>query len=253
VSASLSVRNVSLEYAQPAGTRLPVLGSVTATISSGEFVSLVGPSGCGKSTLLRILAGLKMPTHGSVTMDAQPIVEPSPRIAIMFQDANLMPWRTVVQNIALPLEIAGHPRDERDARAKALLPRLGLAEFGDAFPRELSGGMAQRAALGRVLVQQPDVLLLDEPFGALDALTRERISLDLLNLWQVAKPTILMVTHDIHEAVLLSDRVLVMSRRPGRTIADVKVDLPRPRAMTDTYDERFVAVARQVRFAIEGA
>ncbi len=253
MSASLSARNISLEYAQPAGKRLPVLDRVTASVGSGEFVSLVGPSGCGKSSLLRILAGLKSPTHGSVAIDSQPITAPSPRIAIMFQDANLMPWRTVVQNVALPLEIAGISRNQREARARALLPRLGLAEFGESFPRELSGGMAQRAALGRVLIQEPDVLLLDEPFGALDALTRERISLDLLNLWHGTRPTILMVTHDIHEAVLLSDRVLVMSQRPGRLIAEVRVEIARPRAVANMYDATFVEYVRTVRTAIEHA
>jgi NitT/TauT family transport system ATP-binding protein len=244
---------VSLEYELSAGRHLQVLNAVTAHIAAGEFVSLVGPSGCGKSSLLRILAGLKAPTHGQALLDDQAIAEPSPRLAIMFQDANLMPWRTVVQNVALPLQIAGINSEQRDARARALLPRLGLSEFGDSFPRELSGGMAQRTALGRVLIQEPDVLLLDEPFGALDALTRERISLDLLMLWQDTNPTIVMVTHDIHEAILLADRVLVMSRRPGCVIADIVVDLPRPRTITDTYEERFVALSRQVRSAIERA
>ena len=146
MSARLSISNVNLEYELSAGRRLQVLNAVNAYIAEGEFVSLVGPSGCGKSSLLRILAGLKAPTHGQARLDDQVIVQPSPRIAIMFQDANLMPWRTVVQNVALPLQIAGIKREQRDARARALLPRLGLSEFGDSFPRELSGGMAQRAA-----------------------------------------------------------------------------------------------------------
>lgn len=253
MAARLSVNNVSLEYALSAGRRLQVLSSVTAHIAAGEFVSLVGPSGCGKSSLLRILAGLQAPTHGQVLLEEAVIATPSPRVAVMFQDANLMPWRTVAQNIALPLEIAGINREERDARARALLPRLGLSEFGDSFPSELSGGMAQRTALGRVLIQEPDVLLLDEPFGALDALTRERISLDLLTLWQGTKPTIVMVTHDIHEATLLADRVLVMSHRPGQIIADIPVDLPRPRTIAHSYESHFIALSREVRTAIERA
>lgn len=250
MSASLSVRNVSLSYAQPAGTRLPVLDSVTASIGSGEFVSLVGPSGCGKSTLLRIIAGLQRPTHGSAAIGDQVITEPSSRIAIMFQDANLMPWRTVVQNIALPLEIEGRGPEQRDARARALLPRLGLAEFGDSYPRELSGGMAQRAALGRVLIQEPDVLLLDEPFGALDALTRERLNLEVLALWERFAQTVVMVTHSIDEAIFLADRVLVLGGSPGVLIDDISIALPRPRTLDLLAEAEYGRLRVTVRRAI---
>jgi NitT/TauT family transport system ATP-binding protein len=171
----------------------------------------------------------------------------------MFQDANLMPWRTVEDNIALPLELAGVSREQRRYAVHALLPKLGLADFAHAYPGDLSGGMAQRVALGRVLAQRPGALLLDEPFGALDALTREQIGLDLLEFWRQEQQTILMVTHDIHEAVLLSDRILVMSRRPGRLAADVAVTLDRPRALADTYHETFGQIAASVRDAIERA
>jgi NitT/TauT family transport system ATP-binding protein len=168
----------------------------------------------------------------------------------MFQDANLMPWRTVLDNIALPLELVGTDKPERHEAAQELLPRLGLSEFALAYPGELSGGMAQRVALGRVLIQRPDLLLLDEPFGALDALTREQVGADLLDLWTQGGQTVLMVTHDINEAVLLADRVLVMSRRPGQINADIAVPLERPRRLSDLYSERFGQIARQVRAAI---
>jgi NitT/TauT family transport system ATP-binding protein len=171
----------------------------------------------------------------------------------MFQDANLMPWRTVLDNIALPLELAGVSKRERESAARDLLPLLGLTGFEAAYPGELSGGMAQRAALGRVLIQDPAALLLDEPFGALDALTREQLSADLLRIWREGGFTVVMVTHDINEAVMLSDRVLVMSRRPGRILADLAVDLPRPRSLADIYSADFGAIAGQVRAAIERA
>jgi NitT/TauT family transport system ATP-binding protein len=171
----------------------------------------------------------------------------------MFQESNLMPWRTVLDNIALPLALAGVAKDERDRAAYDLLPMLGLEGFALAYPGELSGGMAQRTALGRLLIQQPEALLLDEPFGALDALTRERLSADLLTIWTQYHQTVLMVTHDIHDAVWLADRVLVMSRRPGRLIADIPVPLARPRQAADTYSVPFNQTARLVREAINRA
>jgi NitT/TauT family transport system ATP-binding protein len=197
------------------------------------------------------LAGLQQPTAGEAYLDDQRIVEPSNQVGLMFQDSNLMPWRTVLDNIALPLELAGVTQKQRHQTVHDLLPTLGLSEFALAYPGELSGGMAQRVALGRVLVQHPGALLLDEPFGALDALTREQISLDLMQLR--SKQTVVMVTHNIHEAVLLSDRILVFSRRPGRIIADIEVPLERPRRLEDAYTECFGEIARQVREAINEA
>ncbi len=248
----LRARNLSLVYDAPEGGALPVLGPVTFTIESGAFVCLVGPSGCGKSSLIRILAGLQMPTHGEALLDDRLITEPSSHVGMMFQSANLMPWRTVRDNLALPLELAGVQRQERDAQADDLLDLLGLTGFALAYPGELSGGMAQRVAIGRLLIQRPDVLLLDEPFGALDALTREQISLDLLAMWARARQTAFMVTHDINEAVLLADRVLVMSPRPGQLIAEVEVPLARPRHLDMLYTEQFSETARHVRTAISG-
>ncbi|NDJ62908.1 MAG: ABC transporter ATP-binding protein [Chloroflexi bacterium] len=251
MSARIVARSLTISFTKPDGEELPALGPVTTAIEPGQFVALVGPSGSGKSTLIRALAGLQPATSGGALIDDEPIRAPSPRVALMFQDANLMPWRTVVDNIALPLELAGIGKAERQAAARDLLPLLGLAEFAATYPAELSGGMAQRAALGRVLIQRPAVLLLDEPFGALDALTREQISQDLLAIWAEAGQTIVMVTHDINEAVLLADRVLVLSQRPGRIVRDIWVPLPRPRQPSDIYSENFGQTAQTVRAAIE--
>lgn len=253
MAVQLSARDLMIAFDLPDGGTLPALGPISFGIEAGSFVCLVGPSGCGKSTLIRVLAGLLPPTHGQVCADQTVITTPSRRIGLMFQDANLMPWRTVRDNIALPLELAGLSKAARYQAVRDILPRLRLADFADAYPGELSGGMAQRVALGRVLVQQPDALLLDEPFGALDAMTREQISIDLVNLWMKARQTIVMVTHDIHEAAFLADRVLVFSRRPGRIAADIRVTQERPRRLDDVYEGRFAEIARQVRASLESA
>lgn len=246
----IDLHDIQVVYTGPEGEPLPALGPLSGTIEQGQFVSLLGPSGCGKSTLIRVIAGLQKPTQGRALLDNDPITTPSPRLGLMFQDANLMDWRTVRDNIALPLELAGEPAAERYAAVDKLLPSLGLTEFAESFPAELSGGMAQRVALGRVLIRQPEALLLDEPFGALDALTREQISFDLLRVWSRHRQTVLMVTHNIQEAVLLSDRVLVMSQRPGQIITELAVSLPRPRTLDMVYTEPFTQLARHVREAI---
>lgn len=253
MSASLSAHQVSVNFAGPNGGDLPALGPVSFEVQAGQFVSLIGPSGCGKSTLVRVFAGLQQPSQGRVTIDGLPVEGPSPLVGMMFQQANLMPWRTVVDNVALPLELAGVPQPDRQRQAIDVLNGLGLTGFENAYPGELSGGMAQRVALGRVLVQRPAALLLDEPFGALDALSRERIGQDLMRMWSKQRQTVIMVTHDIQEAVLLSDRVLVFSRRPGRISADIPVDLMRPRQPEDAFDAGFAAVARQIRETINRA
>lgn len=230
---------------------LPVLGPISFDVAAEEFVCVVGPTGCGKSSLIRVLAGLLPPTSGFTFFGDETIEGPMESLAIMFQDANLMPWRTVLDNIALPLEIAGLSRDRRHEKVRTLLSQLHLEQFELAYPAELSGGMAQRVALGRVIIQQPRVLLLDEPFGALDALTREKLSLELLRLRQRFVQTIVMVTHDISEAVFLADRVIVLSRRPGRLIADIAVDLTRPRTPELIYKQVFLQLTRRVRAEIE--
>ncbi len=253
MTVALATKELAVNFDAPEGGILPALGPLTFAISPGDFVALVGPSGCGKSTLIRVFAGLQRATSGDAWVDDDLITKPSPRMGLMFQNANLMPWRTIEDNIALPLELFGVEKTERLAHVEKLLPLLGLHGFARAYPSEVSGGMAQRAALGRVLIQQPQVLLLDEPFGALDALTREKISLDLLRVWAAQKQTALMVTHDIQEAILLSDRVLVMSQRPGRIIADIAVNLPRPRHLDMVYEADFTQLARHVRHAIDQA
>ena len=247
----LRLRDLAVAFDGADGESLLALGPLTLDFAEDEFVCIVGPSGCGKSTLVRVLAGLQPATSGGATCDGQPIARPMRGCAIMFQDANLMPWRTVLDNIALPLEIAGVPQPERYRTVRALLPLLHLEKFDLAYPAELSGGMAQRVALGRVIVQQPQVWLLDEPFGALDALTREQLSLELLDLRARSKQTIIMVTHDINEAVLLADRVLVLSRRPGRLIADIPIELPRPRSARLYYEPEFLRLSQRIRACIE--
>lgn len=245
MTARLTAQNVSVRFGA-----LDVLKDVSLTVKAGEFVALVGVSGSGKSTLIRTFAGLHAPSSGVVMIDDAVIVRPSPRVQLMFQTANLMPWRTVRENIGLPLELAGMKKSAQNAKVDAVLPMLGLEDFGEALPSTLSGGMAQRTALGRVLIAEPDVLLLDEPFGALDAMTREQISLDLLRMLDASPKTVIMVTHDIHEAVLMADRVVVLSKRPGRVIANIAVDLPRPRQLDMVYEADFARIARDVRSAI---
>jgi NitT/TauT family transport system ATP-binding protein len=229
------------------------LDDVTLGLSRESFVCLVGPSGCGKSTLLRILAGLLAPTSGRALLDGQPITRAQRRIGIVFQKANLMPWRTVYGNLTLPLELAGLPTAERERRAQSMLELTGLQGFAETYPAALSGGMAQRVAIGRALIHYPEVLLMDEPFGSLDALTREQMSEELLHIWAKHRKTMLMVTHSIPEAVLLADRVLVMSPRPGRLVADVAIPLPRPRSLDVLHRPDFVALTEQLRHNIQSS
>lgn len=247
----LSVENVEVSFPGPAGDLLPALGPISIDVADDQFVCIVGPSGCGKSTLIRVLAGLLPPSAGIASCDGRRIQRPVDRAAIMFQDTNLMPWRTVLDNIALPLEIEGMSRSDRYGAVRKLLPQLNLENFEHAYPAELSGGMRQRVALGRVIVQQPQVWLLDEPFASLDALTREALSLELLQLNARFRQTIIQVTHDINEAVLLADRVIVLSRRPGRLVADIPILLPRPRSAEMIYQPDFLKLAKKVRGCIE--
>ncbi|MEJ5315012.1 MULTISPECIES: ABC transporter ATP-binding protein [Anaerolinea] len=241
----LRVDDVGMRYPNDNGG-IEALRGVQFDLHPREFVCVLGPSGCGKSTLLRIIAGLLTPTHGEVIFYAPA----ASRISLVFQDANLMPWRNVRENIALPLILQGMPRAHALQKADVWLEIVGLQGFGDALPRELSGGMAQRVAIARSLIQEPGLLLLDEPFGALDALTREKMADELLRLWQEHRTTVLMVTHSISEAILLSDRVLVFSSRPGRVVLDLDVNLPRPREEEMRYTSEFGRLARELRRAI---
>jgi NitT/TauT family transport system ATP-binding protein len=248
--AALRVERVSHTYDDSNG-QVEALIDISFQIAPREFVCIVGPSGSGKSTLLRILAGLTQPQQGEVRLDGKLIQSPAHSIGIVFQKANLMPWRTVLENIALPLELEGVASSERTERAGALIELVGLSGFGQAYPSSLSGGMEQRVAIARALIHNPSILLLDEPFGALDALTRERMALELTRIWSTQKTTVVMVTHSIQEAAFLSDRVLVMTDRPGQIAADFAVPFRRPRAMSLLQEEGFAELAGRIRAAIQ--
>jgi NitT/TauT family transport system ATP-binding protein len=222
-----------------------------ASIAPGEFVTVVGPSGCGKSTALGLIAGLMPASAGRILLDGQVVTRPHPRVGVIFQTDLLLYWRTVIDNILLPIEIKGGDVRAAAARAEALLGQVGLSGFGGKYPSELSGGMRMRAALARALVTSPEVLLLDEPFGALDALTREQMIIDLQAMWLSVRNTVVFITHSIDEAVFLADRVIVMSPRPGRIDLDLTIDLPRPRRWAVHTDARFLGYLADVRRIFE--
>lgn len=224
----LSARGLRKVYRTPSGP-IEALAPVDLDIPTGGFVSVVGASGCGKSTLLKIFAGLESATSGTVTRNGQPLSGPNRDVGIVFQEHVLFPWLSVLENVMLPAELYGLPQGQSLERARALLRMAGLGDFEARRPGDLSGGMKQRAAICRALLADPEVLLLDEPFGALDALTREELSLELLRIWESTGKTALLITHDINEAVMLSDTVVVMTPRPGRILEIVPIDLPRPR------------------------
>jgi NitT/TauT family transport system ATP-binding protein len=228
---AVSVRNVSKTYVSRKGV-LHALAAASFDVPKGSFVSLVGPSGCGKSTLLKIVGGLISKSSGSVFIQGFELNGPQRNVAIMFQTPVLFPWRTILGNLLLPAEIYGLKSGECEAKCRAMLDMTGIGNFANAYPRELSGGMQQRAALSRVLAYDPEVLLLDEPFGALDEFTRERMNLEVLRLWHLRQPTILFVTHNIAEAVFMSDFVCVMTPTPGHVAGYVEIDLPRPREVS---------------------
>jgi NitT/TauT family transport system ATP-binding protein len=237
----LQAQNLSAAYG-----KLRVLDKLNFNVKQGEFVCVLGPSGSGKSTLLRVLAGLLPASTGTVYMDGSEVRGSQSGVGLVFQDATLMPWRTVEENIRLPLEIAGAPRSPR-----ALINLVGLRGFERALPASLSGGMAQRVAIARALAADPEVLLMDEPFGSLDALTRERMGDELQRIWNKQAKTVVLVTHDIAEAVYLADRVLVLSPRPAKLVLDLKIGLPRPRKQSMRYTREFGKLAAQLRAAIE--
>jgi NitT/TauT family transport system ATP-binding protein len=248
----LTAEQLTVVFPSANGRRVPITAveGVSFQVQPQEFMCLVGPSGCGKTTLLKALAGLIPPTEGQVLFDGAPLTAPRRQIGFVFQKANLLPWRTVLTNITLPLELEGADQATATRQAQALIELVGLTGFEQALPRDLSGGMEQRVALARALIHNPDVLLLDEPFGALDALTRERMGAELLRIWEAHKTTVVMVTHSIPEALLLADRVLVFSPRPGRVRLTVPVTLPRPRTLALEYTPTFGALAAQVRAEI---
>ena len=234
MTGTIRLEDLSFGFTTRAGEDLPVLDGIDLTIPGGGIIALIGPNGCGKSTLLRVIAGLLAPGSGTAQLDDSPIDGPDPRIGLVFQEPRLLPWRSAADNIAYPLDLAGWTAEPRAARVASLIDLVGLdPAVADSRPSELSGGTAQRVALARALALEPAVLLLDEPFSALDALSRERFDLELLRLWERAATTIVMVTHSIPEAILVADRVVVLSPRPGRVVADIAVDIPRPRTIAD--------------------
>jgi NitT/TauT family transport system ATP-binding protein len=234
------------------GAAIEALRDVSLGVAEGEFVAIVGASGCGKSTLLRLVAGLVPPTHGHVVLDGTEVTAPRAETAMVFQAPTLLPWADVLRNVTFPLRLMRRVAPDTDGEARALLATAGLAGFEHRLPRELSGGMQQRVAICRALLQQPRVLLMDEPFGALDALTREEMSLELLRLWAVRRMAVLFVTHSIPEAVLLADRVVVMSPRPGRVVDVVEVALARPRSFDQEGSDEFHRCTSRIRAHIFG-
>ncbi len=246
----LKVNNLGVTFTDEKGS-LQAINDISFSVEREQFICVVGPSGSGKSTLIRVLAGLLSPTSGEVFLDGSLITRPRRGVGIVFQKANLMPWRTVVRNITLPLEILGIPVKEAQILARELVELVGLDGFEDWLPHDLSGGMLQRVAIARSLIHDPELLLLDEPFGALDALTREKMGTELLRIWRARKKTVIMITHDISEAVFLADRVLAISPQPGNLRLDLKIDLLRPRLDENRFTAQFVGFTQQLRNAIE--
>jgi NitT/TauT family transport system ATP-binding protein len=245
--SQIVLSHVTLDYRAQDGGSVRALDRLSALVKDGEFVSIVGPSGCGKSTVLKLISGLLAPTDGGIMLDGRPVDGVPPGVGFMFQQDALLPWSTTLENVAVALELRGVPRPERERRARELLTTVGLAGFEGAYPSTLSGGMRKRVALARVLAYDPGLYLMDEPFGALDAQTKVQLGAELLRIWDGLDRTIVFVTHDIEEAIALSDRVLVMTRRPGRIKSEYRIDLPRPR---DFYEIRFSGAFRELHEAI---
>jgi NitT/TauT family transport system ATP-binding protein len=249
--AEVTVDDVTVEYRGRASVLLAI-ASITLQVPRGEFVSVIGPSGCGKSTLLKVVAGLLSPTRGVVSIDGRPVTRPYPEAGMVFQEPVLLDWRTVLGNVLLQADVRRMDRRTCEPRARELLRQVGLGDFMERRPYELSGGMRQRVSICRALLHEPSLLLMDEPFGALDALTREQMAEDLQRLWLKLGMTVLFITHSIPEAILLSDRVIVFSARPGRLVVDLRVELPRPRSIqTAQEDGRHSEYAATIRRALD--
>jgi NitT/TauT family transport system ATP-binding protein len=246
----LTVEGLTVVYTQ-SNEQLPVLDNVSFQVQETEFLCLVGPSGCGKTTLLKLIAGLQQPTAGRIRLAGEAVYRPSRQVGFVFQEPTLMEWRTVSENVMLPLELDGSGKEKARRKAQTMLDLVGLTGFEDAYPARLSGGMAQRVALARALVHDPQLLLLDEPFGALDALTRERMGRELLRIWRARRKTVVLVTHSVPEAVFLADRVLVLGPRPATIVAEVLVDLPRPRTQIVRETPACNLMSQRVREALD--
>jgi NitT/TauT family transport system ATP-binding protein len=246
----VSLIGVSKQFATRAGIDIVALRDITLTIPRDQFVTLVGPSGCGKSTALKLISGITPPSEGEVRLNGQRLERPSRKIGMVFQRPVLLPWRNVVDNVLFPIEMLGWSVQAYRDTAKRLIELVGLRGFENALPNELSGGMQQRASICRALIYDPEMLLMDEPFGALDAMTREDLSMELLRIWTERRKTVVFVTHSINEAVLLADRVLVMTARPGRVVMDVPITLPRPRSLSTEFTSEFKDYVQMIRNAI---
>ncbi|QDZ11965.1 ABC transporter ATP-binding protein [Devosia ginsengisoli] len=244
--AIIKVDAVVKTYAT-AGGQVPALSAVSTNIRNGDFVSIVGPSGCGKTTLLKMIGGLIEPSAGSIELRGSPVTGPREDVGFVFQGAVLLPWKTVLENVLLPIQVKRRVTAQDRARAFELLDSLGLTNFDKRYPAELSGGMQQRVSICRALIGDPSCLLLDEPFGALDALTRENINVLFNQIWRGTRKTVLLVTHSIQEAVFLSTRVLVMSKRPGEIVDDIQIDLPEERLPELIGSPEFGALANRIR------
>ena len=248
---AVRLEGVSKSYETREGEDIPALDRIDLDIQPGQFVAIVGPSGCGKSTALGLIAALMPASAGRILLDGEVVRRPHPRVGVVFQTDLLLYWRTVIDNILLPIEVKGGDARAGAARAEALLDQVGLGGFARKYPSELSGGMRQRVAICRALIQDPGLLLMDEPFGALDALTREQMIIDLQTMWLSVRNTVIFITHSIDEAVFLADRVIVMSPRPGRIDLDLTVELPRPRRWAVHGEPRFMEYLAQVRKIFE--
>lgn len=247
MNQSLEFKSVSMEYRLKAGGKLLALSDINIGLRQGEFVSLLGPSGCGKSTLLKIASRVQVPTAGEVRLNGTALYEPTPEIGMVFQRPILLPWRNVNDNVLLPFEMMGKSVQDHRKAAHELLLLVGLKGFEGSMPQELSGGMQQRVAICRALIYEPALLLMDEPFAALDAMTRDELGIELLRIWSEYKKSVLFVTHSIQEGILLADRVVVMSARPGKVAADISIDLPRPRTIEMVSTPEYGRYASEIR------
>lgn len=242
----IEIKGVSKTYRTQDGD-VPSLRPIDFDIADGEFVVIVGPSGCGKTTLLKMIAGLLPPSTGEIRVEGRAITKPHGDVGIVFQTSMLLPWRSVMRNVMMPVEVKKLPREKFEARAKGLLKMVGLEGFENKYPWQLSGGMQQRASICRALVHDPKIVLMDEPFGALDAMTRERMNVELQRIQRETRKTVLLITHSIPEAVFLADRILVMSERPGTIAAVYDVPLPKPRTLDVLADPVFVELSQTIR------
>ncbi|HYW59883.1 MAG TPA: ABC transporter ATP-binding protein [Xanthobacteraceae bacterium] len=250
--AVIEVAGLEKIFVTVSNERIHALHDISLAVGEREFVTIVGPSGCGKSTLLKLIAGLLPASAGRIAVGGKIVAAPRTDIGIVFQNPILLPWRTVIENVLLPAEVQGRPMAAARARARELLAMVGLAEFESKYPMELSGGMQQRAAISRALLCDPEILLMDEPFGALDAMTREQMNLDLQRIWREAGKTVVLITHSIPEAVFLGDRVIVMSPRPGRIVRVLDVPIPRPRSIDVMGEPLFGRLTGDIRKLLYG-